>query len=189
MQYSSFPVPQTIQVSLDDWNNSYASASLYRGYILKVSKENIVKTRNDRVLSQYIVEEIAEGIFLLNFSNDDESRAVMEKSGLDFVGKIHETETKSDVLSFMRLRKNTSSLLEDSYCISDSPYKLCSSIEQNKIVDELKNQVLQMDIPLEQKEGLLDRVERRIVVNPEQLRGSSVRFECLEAGGMGKSAS
>ena len=184
MQYSSFPVPQTIQVSLDDWNNSYASASLYRGYILKVSKENIVKTRNDRVLSQYIVEEIAEGIFLLNFSNDDESRAVMEKSGLDFVGKIHETETKSDVLSFMRLRKNTSSLLEDSYCISDSPYKLCSSIEQNKIVDELKNQVLQMDIPLEQKEGLLDRVERRIVVNPEQLRGSSVRFECLEAGGM-----
>ncbi len=184
MQYSSFPVPQTIQVSLDDWNNSYASASLYRGYILKVSKENIVKTRNDRVLSQYIVEEIAEGIFLLNFSNDDESRAVMEKSGLDFVGKIHETETKSDVLSFMRLRKNTSSLMEDSYCISDSPYKLCSSIEQNKIVDELKNQVLQMDIPLEQKEGLLDRVERRIVVNPEQLRGSSVRFECLEAGGM-----
>ena len=184
MQYSSFPVPQTIQVSLDDWNNSYASASLYRGYILKVSKENIVKTRNDRVLSQYIVEEIAEGIFLLNFSNDDESRAVMEKSGLDFVGKIHETETKLDVLSFMRLRKNTSSLMEDSYCISDSPYKLCSSIEQNKIVDELKNQVLQMDIPLEQKEGLLDRVERRIVVNPEQLRGSSVRFECLEAGGM-----
>lgn len=184
MQYSSFPVPQTILVSLDDWNNSYASASLYRGYILKVSKENIVKTRNDRVLSQYIVEEIAEGIFLLNFSNDDESRAVMEKSGLDFVGKIHETETKSDVLSFMRLRKNTSSLLEDSYCISDSPYKLCSSIEQNKIVDELKNQVLQMDIPLEQKEGLLDRVERRIVVNPEQLRGNSVRFECLEAGGM-----
>ena len=184
MQYSSFPVPQTIQVSLDDWNNSYASASLYRGYILKVSKENIVKTRNDRVLSQYIVEEIAEGIFLLNFSNDDESRAVMEKSGLDFVGKIHETETKLDVLSFMRLRKNTSSLMEDSYCISDSPYKLCSSIEQNKIVDDLKNQVLQMDIPLEQKEGLLDRVERRIVVNPEQLRGSSVRFECLEAGGM-----
>lgn len=182
--YSTYSVPQNIHISLEDWNCSYVSASLYKGYILKVSKENILKTRNDRSIAPHIVEEIADGIFLLNFSSDEESRSVMEKSGLDFVGKIHETETKSDVLSFMRLRKSSSSFTDYQEFISNAPYKLSSSIEQNKIVEELKNQVLQMDIPLEQKEGLLDRVERRIVVNPEQLRGSSVRFECLEAGGM-----
>ena len=36
----------------------------------------------------------------------------------------------------------------------------------------------------EQKEGLSDRIDRRIVINAEQLRPTSVRFEKLEATGM-----
>ena len=184
MNYSSFPVPQNIQVSLDDWNNSYSSASLFKGYVLKVSKENIVKTRNDRVLSPYIVEEISEGVFLLDFSSDEESNDVLGKSGLDFVGKIRERHAEQEVLGFMRLRKHDVPMQEETFAMADAPFKLSSTLEQNKTIEGLKKQVVQMDIPLEQKEGLLDRVEPRIVVNPDQLRGSSVRFECREAGGM-----
>ncbi|MCR5761777.1 MAG: helicase-associated domain-containing protein [Treponema sp.] len=182
--YSSYPVPQNIRVSLEDWNNSYSSASLYHGYVLKVSKENITKTLNDRMLSRYIVAEIAEGVFLLNFANDEEGLNVIEKSSLDFIGKINEPENNSEILSLMPLKKSSVSVFDGSGSISSAPYRLSSSLEQNKIIDELKKQVMQMDIPLEQKEGLLDRIERRIVVNPEQLRGSSVRFECIEVGGM-----
>ena len=184
LKYSSYSIPQNIHVSLEDWNSSYSSAALYYGYVLKVSKENILKTRNDRILSPFITAELAEGIFLLNFSSEEELRAVMSKSSLDFVGKIHSTLKAPQVLPFIRLKKSRLSFMDENDSISDAPYRLSSTIEQTKFIEELKERVLNMDIPLDQKEGLLDRVEKRIIVNPEQLRGSSVRFECLEASGM-----
>lgn len=183
-KYSSYAVPQNVKVSIEDWNNSYASATLYKGYVLKVSKDNIVKTRNNRVLSPYIVEEVAEGIFLLNISDDSTAHLIMERSGLDFVGRIHCAEEKKEILSFMSLRKSIYSIADANDNIGNAPFKLISSIEQNKFIDDLKAEVLSMNIPLEQKEGLLDRIERRIIVNASQLNGNTVRFERLEATGM-----
>ena len=55
---------------------------------------------------------------------------------------------------------------------------------QKKILDDLKAELDSMDLTQDQKEGLLDRINRRIVVNKSQLVGASVRFEKVEAGGM-----
>lgn len=39
-------------------------------------------------------------------------------------------------------------------------------------------------MPEEQADGLRSRIRRKIIVNANQLRGESVRFERIEAGGM-----
>ncbi|MBQ2464753.1 MAG: hypothetical protein II507_07195, partial [Treponema sp.] len=56
--------------------------------------------------------------------------------------------------------------------------------KQKAILDELKSELDGMNLPQDQKEGLLDRINRRIVLNKSQLVGESVRFEKVEAGGM-----
>ena len=41
-----------------------------------------------------------------------------------------------------------------------------------------------LNLTLEQKEGLLTRISRKIIVNPKQLRADSVKIEKIEANGM-----
>ncbi|MBQ2463783.1 MAG: hypothetical protein II507_02215, partial [Treponema sp.] len=38
-KYSSYKIQQNIQISLEEWFSSYKSASLYKGYVLKVKEE------------------------------------------------------------------------------------------------------------------------------------------------------
>ena len=41
-----------------------------------------------------------------------------------------------------------------------------------------------LDLPLLQKDGLLQRIDHKVILSPDQLRGSTVHAENLEASGM-----
>ena len=51
-------------------------------------------------------------------------------------------------------------------------------------MEKFRNFLNQLETTEDQKDGLLDRIERRIIIEKEQLRPSSVRFELMEAFGM-----
>ena len=48
----------------------------------------------------------------------------------------------------------------------------------------MRSALEKMTLTPEQKEGLLERIEHKIILSPVQLRASSVKFERIEAGGM-----
>ena len=59
--------------------------------------------------------------------------------------------------------------------------------ETEKIIQSMKDRLEKMNITTEQKEGLLSRINRRIIVNEKQLCGQSVHFDRKEASAMDNS--
>ncbi len=186
---SDFPLPQGLCVSLEEWYGSYASISLFNGYVLQVKEQNISLVLNNPKLSNHIVHEIAPGCYLMDFANDSHAASIMEESGLDFTGKVRTAlpeasgnslaqilPDRQNVLSSVMKKKKESATGETSFKMDFDA--------QKKLLCSLKNELEKISCTEDQRKALNERIERRIVVTPEQLRPTSVRFENIEAGAM-----
>ncbi|MBQ3649334.1 MAG: hypothetical protein II957_03945, partial [Treponema sp.] len=180
-KYSSYKIQQNIQISLEEWFSSYKSASLYKGYVLKVKEENAQFIKNNPLLSPYIMEELSAGVFFLSFADDAKAQSIIAKSGLDFIGNMKLAPGQNRTLAFLPLDEPEKKIESKE---KKAPVHRVDKEKQKAILDELKSELDGMNLPQDQKEGLLDRINRRIVLNKSQLVGESVRFEKVEAGGM-----
>ena len=180
-KYSSYKIQQNIQISLEEWFSSYKSASLYKGYVLKVKEENAQFIKNNPLLSPYIMEELSAGVFFLSFADDAKAQSIIAKSGLDFIGNMKLAPGQNRTLAFLPLDEPEKKIESKE---KKAPVHKVDKEKQKAILDELKSELDGMNLPQDQKEGLLDRINRRIVLNKSQLVGESVRFEKVEAGGM-----
>lgn len=185
-----YEIPQNLKISLDDWNSSFSSATLYKGFILKVSKENIALTEKNPAIASHIREMLAPGIYLLSVKNDEEAKELIAQSGLDFIGKIKHEAAENSSIPFPRL--NISSNAKVSLTVENSVSRdeeLPTSKAQYKeardsIINSLREYLDKMNLIPEQKEELLSRLNRKIIITPEQFRPDSVRLERVEASGI-----
>ncbi|MBR4629931.1 MAG: hypothetical protein IKO57_05775 [Treponema sp.] len=183
-------IPQNLLVSLDDWEKNYSSATVYKGYILKVSSENTALSEKNPNLAKHIVEILAPGIYLLDVDSDDEAREILESNGTDFVGKIKTAETKAAVVSFptpdIFVPQNSGGIFTEG---EENGSEIITSDEERKAhFDYLRGLLREMrdteKITQEEYECLLFRVNRKIVIDESQLKKESVKFAKLEASGM-----
>ncbi|MCQ2241154.1 hypothetical protein [Treponema sp.] len=178
-KYSSFPLPQNLRVSLEEWSLSYNSAALYKGYVLTLSEENIFRAENNPVFSRHIRKVLAPGVYLLDFSNDAEVQDVMKKSGIDVNGKIKGVHREEEVQGLPPAKATPVSLEES----SNGKFSIDERTRLG-LLERFKSALEEIETTSDQKDGLLDRIARRIIIEEDQLRPSSVRFELMEAFGM-----
>jgi hypothetical protein len=180
-------IPQNLQFSLEDWYKNYCSASLYKGYVLRVDSDKQVLIKNTPELAQYIQQELAPGVFLVNFESDEEAIAVFSKSNLDFIGAVKNIGVKVQPVPYPSIRidtKATQVLKTKIEQIKENSKAEFSETSQDLFLDDLKDTLSKQNLEAEQSDGLLSRINRKIIVNPDQLRGDSVRPEKIEASGM-----
>lgn len=178
---SPYPVPQNLCVSVEEWYSSFNSAGLYKGYILRIPPESEKAVLKNPNFAPFVRETIAPGIILLDFDCDETACRIIQKAGLDFVSGIKSEPQKQDPAGFSEI------YCGGSYTDIFSAQKAPQTSSENSaalVIEQLKEVLSSMKMSAEQKECLLERIERRVIVNPVQLRAESVRFEVLEAGGM-----
>ncbi|MCR5187854.1 MAG: helicase-associated domain-containing protein [Treponema sp.] len=181
-KYSYYEIPQNLKINISDWYNSYASATLYHGYILKVTDSNITFAENNPNINKYIKEKLAEGIYLLNIPADSSITKFIDESGLDFLGHLKTSDPVSEYTSFPVLRPgHKASIFHDS---EDKTYLKTSIQDADKLIKELKQILTKSDMDQHQKESLGHRISSRLILSEEQLLKASVRTEILEADGM-----
>ena len=179
LQYTNYDLPQNLQITIEDWFNSYASAMIYNGYILKVSKDNVSLVENNPKICHLIKEKLADGIYLLNLPVTADISEFVSESGLDFMGKIKESSLDSEKINFPMLRPG--------YPISVDNSKKGTEVnfsKANELITSLKNTLQNMDVDENQKESLAYRIRNRLILTPHHLQITSVRSEILEADGM-----
>lgn len=178
---SPYPVPQNLCVSVEEWYSFFNSAGLYKGYILRIPPESEKAVLKNPNFAPFVRETIAPGIILLDFDCDETACRIIQKAGLDFVSGIKSEPQKQDPAGFSEI------YCGGSYTDIFSAQKASQTSSANSaalVIEQLKEVLSSMKMSAEQKECLLERIERRVIVNPVQLRAESVRFEVLEAGGM-----
>ncbi|HZK20248.1 MAG TPA: hypothetical protein VFC68_05945 [Treponemataceae bacterium] len=175
-------MPQNLQFSLDDWYKNYCSTSLYKGYVLSVDaeKQNLIK--NMPGFSEYIIKELGPGIYLLDFSSDEEAESVISKTSLDFIGAVK--KTKKSVTQAVPYSQIKPTQKDKKNVTVEKQSKKDSVGVPKDFLNDLKNKVSKKNLSEEQEDGLLSRIHRKIIVNEEQLRADSVRPEKIEASGM-----
>ena len=186
-RYSAFEIPRNLEISLDEWSATYNSASIYRGYVLKLSEENAFRAENNPLFKTHMKEILAPGVYLLDFMSDVEAYAAIQKTGIDFAGKIRSVRTDVEVPPLPAVvdrGRSKISLGETSAVSSGLECNRKNKEKRLKILEDFRNALEEMETTRDQKDGLLDRISRRIIIEGEQLRPESVRFELREAFGM-----
>lgn len=175
-KYSYYELPQSLVVSLEDWYSNYNSASLYKGYVLKLNKEKQLIAENNPLFKSHIIETLAPGIYLVDFENDDEAKSILQKCSLDCSGNIRQNFASDLPGNFGKIY-GVSGLVE-------IPLEQPECIYDDSIICKLKDDLQKMNLSVEQNEGLLERIEKKVVLSKDQLVPASVHFEKIEATGM-----
>ena len=177
-KYCNHELPQNLKISIEDWYENYLSAQIYHGYVLKVSETKKVLIENNPEISKHIKLILSSGIYLLDFSSQEEAESVIEKSQLDFIGSVKKTEKEISSLPFQNFSpvKN----LFDNTQIELQPNEQI----KNDLIKKLKNYLETMELTKDQYEDLLNRINRKIIISEVQLRKETVKVEKVEAYGM-----
>ncbi|MCI7567364.1 MAG: helicase-associated domain-containing protein [Treponema sp.] len=181
--YSYYEIPQNLKINITEWYNSYASATLYHGYILKVTDSNITFAENNPNINKYIKEKLADGIYLLNIPSDSPITKFIDESGLDFLGHLKTSDPVSEYTSFPALRPGHKAAIFLQNDV-EKTYLQTSIQEADKLIKELKQSLAKTDMDQHQKESLNHRISSRLILSEEQLLKASIRSEILEADGM-----
>ena len=183
-KYTSYELPQNLKVCITEWFDSYSSAMLYKGYVLKVAKNNISFVENAPNIKRCIKEKLAEGIYLLNIPLDADISNFVQDSGLDFMGKVKDSFVPGEKLAFPVLR--TPGGLSKAPVVPEAlegPQKI-NFHAAGQLLNSLKAELKNLDLTKNQKECLENRIHNRLILTKEQLTKTSVRAEILEAEGM-----
>lgn len=181
--FSNYKVPENLKINISEWYNSYSSAILYHGYVLKVTESNINFAENNPNIKKYIKEKLAPGIYLLDIPETEEISQFIDESGLDFLGKIKTPSPASEYSGFPLLRDGHSLKLHTENDDSSAQEKI-SITNADKLLKELRNCLETSDFNKNQKESLEYRIKNRLILSQKQLSTTVVRTEILEADGM-----
>ena len=176
---TAYGLPQNLKITISEWYNSYTSAMLYHGYILKVSDSNITFAENNPNIKKYIKEKLAEGIYLLNVPATADISPFITESGLDFMGRVNNPTNNEERMQFPLLRSGKVLSLSS----SSNEVKIRFS-QAGELLTELKQALETMELRENQKETLLHKIHQRLILTKKQLEITSVRAEILEADGM-----
>lgn len=183
-KYNSYSIPQNLEMIIDEWQNSYSSAILYKGFVLKVNEKSERVVEKNPNIQPFIHLKLAPGVFLLNIPFDQDESEFIKSSGIEFMGNVKTPVSNSEVINYPLIRNGTNYWLGD---FSKNNAVILSSDDVSSAGDFKKtlfDKLKSMELTKQQYEGLSTRISRNVILTEEQLKPETVRMEILEAEGM-----
>lgn len=173
-------IPQNVSASIRQWYESYKSISIYHGFVLCVDKKKKKFFEKNTPLSNIVKKEIAEGVYLLNLSNEKEIDKQLKKAGLDFILFDKNDNCNIEELNYFKL-KNMDMITCKNKCIikNEARKRECEHlIEEDILLKKLSN----MELDLDNKSILQDRIKRRVILVEQQLTSDAIHNKIKEIG-------
>ncbi len=172
---SGSPLPQNILFSFKSWEEECQGISVYRGCVIKVDGRFSKLLDSNSHFKRYIKEKLSDGLYLIADEDFPEAMKVVEGvSGQSL--DLPPEKTSSGVLV---TEEDNSGLKRFQNYV-----KPAAKAKKHDISAKLLKKIETLDITQEQKEILSDRVHRKLILSEQQLAGSGVRYELMEARGI-----
>ncbi|MGI5107134.1 helicase-associated domain-containing protein [Treponema socranskii] len=179
-KYAAHGVPQNLRVSIEDWQQLYSSAVLYKGYVLKLDEKNSKLIEKNPKAARFIQTKLADGIYLLNIRSDEDAAAFGKEAGFDCIGKTKSDDADRTPPSFPPIGSGENRFKDVRKKNACRPEKK----QRDKLLTDLHRTLASLDLSKAQKENLSARINNKIILSTEQLGKDTVRTESAEAGGM-----
>lgn len=180
--HSLYEIPEVLKIQIEEWWSSYSSASFYKGFVLKVDGKAAIAAENNVIFSRHIHTIIAPGVYLLDVDSDEQAMNLIKESGLDFIGKIKSVVKENSSLDFIKLNLQGNEIRKDSGF--ETPSIIIDSIDSSIIEKQMKDALDQISLDEQQRESLELRIERKVIVNSQQLNAGILRVEKIHAKAM-----
>jgi len=88
-------VPESVAVSIKQWEKDFLEIQLFRGTVLKAEGRKKYIIDHHPEIQKYILQKLADGVYLINQQSEDQLRDILRKSGIDFLPSTRFTGNRS----------------------------------------------------------------------------------------------
>lgn len=203
---SNLNLPESLEISLKEWESAYKSISIYKGFIIKLDEKSAALAEHNSHLKQHIFEQLAPGIFLLDCADETKVERLLKRCGIENAGKIKTAEIKIAQSHFSKIG-NSRALFEDESRAKKSASEKPSegdekksaknsskktktsatnknSEKQNSFLQNIFKSIDALELSDEQKDTLRDMAASKMIVSSSQLRAPTIPVEKKSARGM-----
>ena len=188
---SETSIPQNIAFSLSSWLEQFRSVRLIEGIVLKVSESRIPFIENNPLLKPFIREVLAPGVYIMDQAEKDLWEKSLLNTGItalppvEHVSQIGEEEKASG----RRIKKGRTIDLLSGAHPEERETLNPSEMEKNQEnpgsgEDELLQILGRLNLPEAEKEELEERIRKKVIILPSQLKPGIAQREMREARGL-----
>lgn len=192
-EYSNYEIPKNLKINVSEWYETYKSAVLYCGYVLKTSEQNASLVEKNPKIRQFIREKLAPGVWFLEIPQNSDILTFIRQSGLEFLGKIKTSDVFPESANFPVLRTAQKIDLgdfpneKDDFKENPERSENLQKTERESQNSQIKEKLLKIleKMPLDEniKTCLKYRVESQLILSEKQLKNTAVRTGILETSG------
>ncbi|MFO7850429.1 MAG: hypothetical protein R6V67_10750 [Spirochaetia bacterium] len=197
-EHSDTPPPHNILMTISAWERSFSGIKLYEGIVLQVDEERSHLVDHTPHLQEHILHSFGHGIYLLDPFAVEEWTKALEKSGIEPLPPIHRPGIESKEDSQTRgldayAPINTSRPAENGRSGTRLPIDLHSPPPEPKnseegskegIKKELERTIEKLELNTNQRREILNFIDNKLVLFPEQLGLHILSGEITEARGI-----
>ncbi|MCL2705642.1 MAG: helicase-associated domain-containing protein [Spirochaetaceae bacterium] len=189
---TGYPISQNVKFSMESWEKEYKSLEFYKGIVLVADekKSNIID--NSGYFSSGLCRKISEesGVYLIDEKNIPVLLDAFNKAGVDNISLPHSLVTNP---AEVEIEKPLIPLFREDLAIvrhidgfeldyDKKTYPIPEKIDTD--FPDIREKVESSKFTAAQKEVVFDRIERKLILSPEQVRKGSARIEKTEARGL-----
>ncbi len=200
LERRSSSIPQNIITTLDNWEKEYSNLTLVRGIVFTVDEERRHLVEHDPDVIPFLKKSIAPGIYLLDPAREKEWRRALDNAGVSPLPPVSdltpEEEEATSAFSFSRPKMSwdapdssaspSASEADPAGPALDGDENLPSAGEQEggKLMEKLTEELNSRALPRDEEEELSARINKKLILYPEQLIPGLGEKEKNEAKGL-----
>ncbi|MDR1803472.1 MAG: helicase-associated domain-containing protein [Treponema sp.] len=179
--------------TLREWEKRYTEVSLYQGIVL-VLEENRRYLADAGPISHLIRKTLAPGVYLLSAGEKAEAARALLKAGVDIVAQppLGQDAGRDGFYRNAFTRLGLSGISDSSFRFEDNEAAEKTAADSSDDADaaawsikqSFRQALEKTRFTKAEKDELIARIERRLILSEAQLEGTSVRYEKLEARGL-----
>jgi len=186
--HSGRPVPPNLRTLASEWESDYRTVTMKLGVVFQAEgvKKQIIEETG--VLDTYSYSRPADGIWLLDPGEESQWRAALNGIGID---RLPPLLTASGLKAPLNDEKKDTLPPFISWNRDWRRSPLCTGIwespkehDVSELLNNLNKAAKTVSLSPEEQEAFKERLDRRIIIVPEQIRKGSWRFEVMSAKGL-----
>lgn len=175
-------IPQNVRVSLTTWAQEFSSVRLRRGVVMTVSPERRALVEHAQSVSSLVQEVLAPGVYLVHEHDVEALGAALRESGVEVPPRLNPARPREPQLpafalgSAFQLGNRLATLGDRGYSGSSTPTEDPAA--------EFAERLERLSVSAEQRRELEERIGRKLILFPNQLRPGAIRDRKTEAKGL-----
>jgi len=183
-ELSGQDIPQNVAFSVMSWANDYGSLKFYKGIICVADKEKTHIIEHTDILTPWIKKTFAPGLYLFDPDEREEWENAFRKVGIDPVPGIEAIKQGENDLfpssDFPELNHEGLAV----QLVLDEPPPVLGAANNTPMTKELYERLDELSLPREAAEEIRARIQKHLILFPEQINPGLARQEKTEAKGI-----